>query len=360
MSRFKIILTSDYEVWGDGSGCVENCVISPADEMMKVAESQGARITFFFDVCEYWAFEQVEKEGRFIGDYRPATLMKSQLQDAIKKGHDVQLHFHPQWLNFEFISNQKWKLDYRYWALPKVVNYHNDEWNLDKLILKGVDTLNSMFREVKPDYSCKAFRAGAWSIQPENQILDALNKYGIKIDSTVAPGKYFDDGLTRYDFTDCPSRPLWKMRNSLKDDEGEITEIPISTVEIGRSKSIYFKLLKLPNFKKFYPERCEKGKINAVIKKTKRLSDKSVRMLNFSDASTFSEMKFITEKIFRKFASIDKEPDQSIPIVAISHPKTYGYNKSFDQYLSWINEGGKAEFETLSGFHDKYLMKNGG
>ena len=121
MPRFKIILTSDYEVWGDGSGCVERCVIEPTEQILSIAEKYNARVTFFFDVCEYWAFKEVEENNSFIDkNYKPATLIENQLKDVIKRGFDVQLHFHPQWLNYKLVDDHKFELDFSLWRISSL------------------------------------------------------------------------------------------------------------------------------------------------------------------------------------------------------------------------------------------------
>ena len=101
--KLIILLTADYEIFGNGTGSVQHCLMNPAEEIMKTCEENNARVTFFVDVCEYWAFEEEEKRGSFSEGYLPATLIKNQLQDAVKRGHDVQLHFHPQWLDYKFL-----------------------------------------------------------------------------------------------------------------------------------------------------------------------------------------------------------------------------------------------------------------
>ena len=102
MAKINLIITADYEVYGNGSGCVINCLIKPTDELLKVANRYKIPVTFFVDVCEIWAFEAVEEAGLWDLDYSPSALIKEQLKNAIKDGHDVQLHFHPQWLEYEY------------------------------------------------------------------------------------------------------------------------------------------------------------------------------------------------------------------------------------------------------------------
>ena len=350
MARVDLILTADYEVWGNGDGCVEKCVIDPSEKMMAIAEKHGARITFFLDICEYWAFEQVESSGRFNGKYKPATLIKDQLQDAVARGHDVQLHFHPQWLNYTFISNHKWNLDFRYWRLPEVDNYHTEDWNVEKLFIEGVNSLEELFRPVKSDYKVHTFRAGAWCIQPENSILNAIKKTGILVDSTVAPGRKDDTLPNYYDFFKTPEETSWKIGKKVNESGASgILEIPISTARLSSFESLYFKFLKLRYKSQILPKNCVRSKteIYGNIGLKKKLSNifNQQAMLNFSDGTSFKELKTITERVVQKFES--KAADY-IPLVAISHPKTFGYSAEFERYLTWADKIGKVTYSTYS------------
>ena len=360
MSKFKIILTSDYEVWGDGSGCVEQCVIKPTSQILNIANKYKAPVTFFFDVCEYWAFEQIEKRGDFENDYRPATMMKRQLQEAIKHNHDVQLHFHPQWLSYQFISNQLWKLDFRYWRLSKVNDFHNSDWDLEKLFIKGKETLEEMFSRIKSDYIVNAFRAGAWCIQPEKEVIKAMKSAGISVDSTVAPGLRFDDGMTVYNFTNSPViQPYWRFSDNVQtlDANGQIIEVPISTVKVTLIRRLYYLVLKILLNIRRTPEKCTqlKGEINRAgykkIESIKKLIGSSHRMLNFSDATSAQEMIYLCKTIMKNYGNSELE---EIPIVVISHPKTFGNPEHFERFMKWLNQNEKVSFGTF-----QELLKQG-
>jgi len=357
MAEFQLMLTSDYEVWGDGSGCVEKCVIEPTQAMMDIAERHDAKITFFLDVCEFWAFEKLESEGRFTNNYRPATLMKQQLKQAILNGHDVQLHFHPQWLNYTFNSNYSWDLDQRYWKLPEVKYYHNGDWSIEKLFKEGIQTLNTMFKSVDPKYKVVAFRAGGWCIQPEENIIKAMVDSGIQVDSTVASGRKNLMEPYSYDYTSIPSLPYWQVGKKITQNGNEkLLELPICTSELSIMDKINFKFQKLKYRSKFLPAGC----VKRLGKKGEKLKLKSFQksiagpwMLNYSDGTTYSEMRKITELYMMKFVGTEKNP---VPIVAISHPKTFGVRNEFERFLDWINEHSNISKETISTWMDK--MKN--
>ncbi|MFB6257932.1 MAG: hypothetical protein ABEH38_04500 [Flavobacteriales bacterium] len=115
MAELQLHLTCDHEVFGDGSGSIERCMIRPAERMMELCEKHGTRLTFFFDVCEYWAFREVQERNGFENGERPADRLEEHLKDIVRRGHDVQLHFHPQWLRAEYSGGGEWRLDHSLW-----------------------------------------------------------------------------------------------------------------------------------------------------------------------------------------------------------------------------------------------------
>lgn len=353
MNKISLILTSDYEVWGNGSGCVENCIIEPADRMLQIAGKYKAPITFFLDVCEFWAFQEIENKGLFNNKYSPATIIREQLRNAVKQGNDVQLHFHPQWLNFKFISNQNWQLDSRYWRLSEIDNFHNSEWSLESLFDRGIATLHSLFGDLDSNYKVSTFRAGAWCIQPSERIIDVLGKKGIVSDSTVAPGIKKNENLTKFDFSSHPHLPFWKVADEslLEVGNNTLIEIPIATANVDAVRTIFFKMLKLKAYNRIVPKGCIKRELNAIdgsnFKSNKAHSffSASNPMLNFSDGSSFSELKYIFSSYVHRF---DRSKFPILPVVAISHPKTFGEKNSFDKFLRWLHERGDVEFSTYA------------
>ena len=304
MPGIDLLLTADYEVWGDGSGRVDNCLTEPAGRMMEIAEHHKAVITFFMDVCEYWAFEEAELNGSLGADYRPATMMKEQLTEAVRRGHDVQLHFHPQWLDARPGLNGEWQLDFRYWRLPLLGEGVSARWDIGKLFSRGCETLESLFKPVKSDYRVTSFRAGAWCIQPESKILQAMGMNGILIDSTVIPGKKKDDGRTIYDFTDCCRKPYWEAGAKVTEEgKSGIFEVPITSVSSGIHNRILFKILRAGRGSGLLPERRPAAKVSGIAKLSDKISDlinTNILMLNFSDGASLSELKYITGKAIRQ------------------------------------------------------------
>lgn len=343
MAKAGLIFTTDYEIFGNGTGCVEKCMIEPTERMAAILENYGATLTLFVDVCEYWAFEAEFKKGKLKKDW--AGIIKAQLQDLAKRGHDVQLHFHPQWLDYLFDGNQ-WTLNYDLWRIGKL-RYKDSEFperGLNQLFARGKKTLEDIIIPVNEDYKCHIFRAGAWSMQPEKEVLRAMQENDFDIDSTVASGLAFQDDYTFYDFKKSPNEASWKIENSLNSasSNGKIKEIPIFTTEMPLSKKMRFLGIKKKRGIAMKPEGCVgtslatagKGKL---AKLTEVLSEKR-KMFTFGDATSFEEMTYFAKRAISRAKSLEKG---IFPTVAISHPKTFANEQELNQFLEWVTKNKK-------------------
>ena len=87
--RAHLILSLDYEVFGNGSGDLDCCVLQPTERIAAIAERHGARLAIFVDALEFAAMERTG-----VSD---AHRVRQQLQSLLARGHRVELHLHPQW-----------------------------------------------------------------------------------------------------------------------------------------------------------------------------------------------------------------------------------------------------------------------
>ena len=86
-----LILTANVELFGNGSGCVNHCVLAPLERMAAVAEAYDARLELFVEALEFCAMEASPEHSKVIADVKRA------LADLLRRGHKLQLHLHPQW-----------------------------------------------------------------------------------------------------------------------------------------------------------------------------------------------------------------------------------------------------------------------
>lgn len=347
MSQHQLILTTDYEIFGNGCGDVSTCLIEPTRRMLEICDSFGARLCFFVDVCEIWSFETCADE-----DIRGnAEKIKGQLIEIVKSGHDIQLHLHPQWIDASY-ENGHWKLNYDLWRLPSVEPMDFGEYGkgVYGLLNKGKQWLEELIQPIDHQYACSAFRAGAWCIQPEEKVLNALKKLDFKYDTSAAPGMKFSGSLTQFDFTDLKKlHSSWGLGNYLGDTDvsSTLTEIPIASARSSFLNQIWFTWLKRSRKNRAYPENChasgENTESSNIIEKFIRYILPGYRMLDFASGTSFEEMQFITTKF------IQAKREQRAPIVAISHPKNFGTTSEFEKYMKWVQQHRSIRFESKSG-----------
>jgi len=353
MGQRALIFTTDYELFGNGSGCVQACMIEPTERMASLLEKHGARLTVFFEVCEYWAFQKERAAGRLKEDW--AALMRQQMRDLVARGHDVQLHFHPQWLEYSY-DGISWQLNYDLWRIGTLSYVDADfpERGLEELFRRGKETLEQMLQPVKPDYRCEVFRAGAWSMQPEQKVLQAMRVNGFKADSTVVPGLHFADGTTFYDF-----RAVAEHANSYRisecmtkpDDDGLMLEIPIFAAPVPLWRRLYFGYLRYRRKVGFRPAGCE-GQAKAAagkssFEKIRGWLTNPVMMSTFGDATVAEQMIYLTKKALQDGSESSEAPD---PMVWISHPKTFGNEYEFKKYLAWASAQKQISMATFKTF----------
>lgn len=96
MKKKKVIFSYDYELFfGIMSGTVQKTLIEPTNLLLDCMESVSARGNFFID---YLMFECLEK----LSDERAKSdlkLMKEQVKDMVRRGHRIELHLHPHWID---------------------------------------------------------------------------------------------------------------------------------------------------------------------------------------------------------------------------------------------------------------------
>ncbi len=192
-----ILLHDDWEIYGDGSGDPEALMFEPARRILDVCDRYGANYTFYAEVGQQLHMLNAP-EGKW---RRYANTWETILKDAVARGHDVQLHLHPQWIGAKLV-NGTWKLDHSKWNTGQLPFDVLDEW-----IGKGVQYLQNLLKPINPDYDVLSYRAGGWMCQPSTNLYKALKKHGVICDVSVMKGRYkkFEDG-GYIDFRHAPSR----------------------------------------------------------------------------------------------------------------------------------------------------------
>lgn len=237
----KILLSYDYELFfGVKSGTVEKTLISPTNLLLESMDKYGLKGNFFID----WQTLKYLKEAnteRTLADY---NLIENQLQDIVRRGHRIELHIHPHWVDARYNGDGTW--DYTNYSHYSLYSFSTDE--VTSMFIEGANLLNNIARKVDPTYSVCAFRAGGWTVQPFSKLCDGFIKAGITIDSSVAIGAYRESPFFKYDFRDVQTSCDYAYR--FEDDvtkevkNGSFIEIPISSYSRGFVNKVYDKLFR--------------------------------------------------------------------------------------------------------------------
>ncbi len=242
MKKKKIILSFDYELFfGDKSGTVMESLIKPTNLLLDAMDSVGSKGNFFID----WLmlkYLKAENTSRTDSDYQ---LIVDQLMDIVRRGHRIELHIHPHWVDAKYNGDGTWDFsEFRHYSLNSF-----SETDIVKMFVEGTNLLTNIARLVDPEYEIVAFRAGGWAVQPFEKLRKGFQSAGIKIDSSVARGAYGKNQYSFFDFrTICTNNNYaYRFDNdvTIEDIEGEFLEIPISTYRRTVINKIVDKLFRI-------------------------------------------------------------------------------------------------------------------
>ncbi|MBQ6062282.1 MAG: hypothetical protein IJK87_01465 [Prevotella sp.] len=332
----NILLTLDYELYGNGSGDVFKHIIEPTQRILHICNTYNAKITIFFEVIEYLRLKEEWERGNMMGyGMNPTKAMENQLQEAYKKGHDVQLHLHPQWVDAKWIHGE-WVVNNEDWRLGGYRK--NNSIELYNLIKKGKETIEEIIKSVDSNYVCSTLRAGGYNIQPSDEIVKTVKGLGMKADCSIVPGAIEKGSLSQYDFSTIPlDKGFWECGNQLE-HEGKlgIIEIPIVTFPIIRWKK-YFSRERF-----FAIMNNRKSAINTFNAKTQEQDNK--RSL-FSKIAYFFQKEYMTwdfclfsKSLHKEYISkISKQPQRFIFSI-VGHPKSFVNGKGLTYLLKQLSK----------------------
>jgi len=346
-----LIITIDYELYGDGSGDVFETMINPTDDFLECCKKHQIRSTVFFEVIEYLKIKEEWEKGNAMG-YRtnPAEAIKNQIIGAFREGHDIQLHIHPQWVNATY-DEKGWRVDNRYWRLPQVPLTPDDDFplGLEELIKLGKKTIEDILVPVDSSYTCNIFRAGGFNIYPSDQIIPILRRNGFVADSSVFPGAYEQAGLSSFDYRNISNNiPFWWIDNSVTEispSSRDFVEIPVFAKKMIRIKKYDQNRIKIALRNK----KSNLHKIKGKVSKENQGIFQKVGYFFKKEALTWDYCLFSTGKMnqYLKLAErIAAQSDSSFhPFVLVGHSKEFLLPATFESFL--MRHRAKLNFITL-------------
>ena len=357
--KIGLILTNDWELYGDGSGDYFEIQHKPMLDMLDTIKSNGSKITIMAEVGQQFAhLENSGNNGEFI---KITEAWQELLKKSISTGNDVQLHFHPQWIGAKY-QNNRWELNMSRWVLPALLPEEIEEY-----LTIGKKYLEDILQPVNQNYECILFRAGALCIQPSEIPIEKMKKSGFIADSSVTQGEYSEKF---YDFRDAPSNliPWYSTKDIIKignRSEG-ILEMPIYTFHGMDSQALKKKIPELYYKLKFgvnisneslnwqiERERIKQiryPKENRFYKKYQKKDVKFYLNAILSKGSFHLDYDYLPPEVFVKILkNIIKENrnsayrDSILPVIALGHIKDVPDSKNIERILRLINSEIKTE-----------------
>ncbi len=191
MPRIDLVLTDDWELRGDGSGHMPSLQFDTMDRLIAIYERHGLVATFTVEVMQQ--IHHLEAGARHPALLDLARRWEDRVRDAFRRGHDIQLHVHPQWDGAVW-DGDRWRL-----SAPWSILDHPPE-RVRVMLRACREYLEGLLRPVDPDYRCVAFRGGSWCIAPGEHVLPALIENGILLDVSLIGGIRYDNAVVQLDY----------------------------------------------------------------------------------------------------------------------------------------------------------------
>lgn len=223
MAKVWIALVDDWELKGNGLGNVRTAQYQAANNLMDAYEEVGVIGSFNVEVMQQLAFEKYSSDHNEIA--KQSQLWVSSINNMISRGHDVQLHIHPQWHNATF--------DGIYWTLDKrwdISSYDRED------IFYFVNRCHKYLSALISPKKLKTFRAGSWAFgPPSEEIIQALMQHDIYLDMSIVHGNYYDGEAVKLDYTklECKDSAYYPDYTDIRKlgDIGSFVEIPTQAID---------------------------------------------------------------------------------------------------------------------------------
>lgn len=319
----QVLFTLDYEIHGNGQGSPARLMVEPTRRMLGQFDRHGAKLTVMADIGELLRFRRHARDtGHDEFSYRA---IEDQLQTAVRTGHDVQFHVHPSYFNAVRVKGG-WGQDYSEYDVARL-----SFDRIDDIIRSGKSYLEGLLQPVDPSYRCIAFRAANWSMHPSPNIVRALVRNGIRIDSSVFMGGR-REGMVQFDYRNAPSAVIpWRVDPAdvcRASPDGELLEVPIYTesrhlhhfASVNRIyRAVQGRLHPLPQEGLALAGDSRGGSSSTRLRRAwTALTGRHAWKLDFNQCSGRQLIAGL-ERVSKRYDA----PDQTLPVVLIGHSKSY-------------------------------------
>ena len=315
----NIIVSFDYELFlGENYDTPKRILFEPTENLMNLLEKYNVSSTFFADVCSIFAHKKYNL-FEYVDDF------SNQLINIKKRGHDVQLHLHPNWY-YSIYDGDKWIFDTLHYTLHKfpLKESSNEKLTMGNIIKEGVKYLNELLLPIDQSYRVNTFRAGGYSMQPHSSLIKHLREEGIIIDSSVCANLFSNSKTLSYDYRKIPKTINWWLTPNYpflycgKKNDGGVYEIPL----LSEKNSIFRKLF-LPGYDKKFRTSSLKGSYISLGEKQKNENSIFKKIKNYkSSYALVSFDSMPSDRMIHYLLSMEKKyKNKDLYISIICHPK---------------------------------------
>ena len=329
MPKINILLTFDYELpLGGIRKDYRDALFEPTEKLLQTVEQLQVPLVFFADILSYVKFKEWDFENYCLP-------FKNQLQNALNNGHDIQLHTHPHWLDSQF-SGQRFIPSDKF----ELADFSDNE--IERIIKLGIDELNHICKEIRPDYQCNAFRSGGFNLNTSPKtILQVLYQNGIRFDSSIAKGYFFSSAISYVDYRKTAKKCNWYLDfagDFSKECQSGILEIPVAS----KPKS-FFEVPTQFKLKKFENRAVNRGFVIHAEKDPNKLN--RIRQLFSARMLTVDNYTYCVDYLMKilKYNISKYKKEEAVYCCLIGHPKSMG-NYSLELLTEFVTKA-KAEYK---------------
>lgn len=347
----KICLTVDHEIFGNGTGDVRQHMTEPTERMAAACEKHGMPLTLFFEVEEFLAFEREREKLVAVLGYDPAAEVRAQAVDLARRGHDLQLHVHPEWVGSAF-ENGTWKLNADNRTVHSLFASQSETTEYIRSRKAAVDALWAGAGSAR---RVTAFRAGAFCVQPGERLLPALAANGILIDSSLVKGLTRDDEHVHLNFRSAPAvRRHWRVATdvAIEDANGAVLEIPIYSLMGRRIQQMTPRRL-LAKFSRSVPKEKQREMVNQLNMGRSPASVARFLARPFPIKLDFHNMS--AKQMLRWIRNAPPAPTGDMDvIVLIGHSKEHRDHANFETFLAGVAADRSLEVVSMSDLTERW------
>lgn len=342
------MITIDYEIFGDGSGSIKKTILDPMEEILRIFDKHNVKCNIMFEFEEYKKISELQDHKKYRKDLKE---WERQIERMHESGHDIQLHFHPQFMEAEFINNE-WKVNETAYSIRHYIEEMGDNKGkslIKKELQKGISIIRELVKD--KNHEVIAYRAGGWNLDPEDIYINILKEIGIKIDTSSVKGAVMKSGKHGYDYRKLPSNVgyWWTKGDSIREigKTGEnLIEMPIYALNFNPLSPKRVKIMKTMNDKVKDVDYGHGGGGSYGLKEIYYSVTSSIKW-DFCKLSS-DQMEFF----YRKALSLDREYE-TVPLVMIGHTKDFNNSTELDKFLKNFNAKFENEFHTFRDVSEK-------